>query len=197
VKISSRERRFLIVGGGMAVLVVAFYLGSRLLPSSSDLALEVEAKRAMLLKQKEMVSQEEGYKARIVKDEQRLVQARARLLPGENPSIAAQALQKVLKDYADQSGVEITSTTIMPDQKVQDGLVKITVQLSVNCSIDELVRFGVLVENYEKFLRVEELYVQQFRLRNKDEIRPQIKIAGYVATPLPAAKPAEKAAGGN
>ena len=103
----------------------------------------------------------------------------------------------MLQDFADQSGVEITSRTNLPDQKIQDTLTKITIQLSVNCSIDELVRFLAITESYEKFLRVDELYVQQFRARNRDEIRPQIKVAGYVATPPPAAKPAEKAPGGN
>jgi len=186
-----------MVGGGIAILVIAFYLASGLIPNSADLARDVESRRAMLLRQKEMISQEDSYKARIAQYEQRLNQDRARLLPGDNPSTAAAALQKVLQDFADQSGVEITSRTTLPDQKIQDTLTKITIQLSVNCSIDELVRFLAIAESHEKFLRVDELYVQQFRARNRDEIRPQIKVAGYVATPPPAAKPAEKAPGGN
>ena len=187
----------MIVGGGIVVLVIAFYLASSLIPDSAELAREVESKRTMLLRQKELISQEDSYKARIAQYEQRLNQDRSRLLPGDNPSTAAADLQKLLKDFADQSGVEISSRTQLPDQKIQDTLTKVTIQLSVNCSIDELVRFLAITESYEKFLRVDELYVQQFRARNRDEIRPQIKVAGYVATPPPAAKPAAKPAGGN
>jgi hypothetical protein len=187
----------LIVGGGIAILVIAFFLISSLIPDSADLARDVESNRAMLLRQKEMISQEDSYKARIAQYEQRLNQNRARLLPGDNPATAAAALQKVLQDFADQSGVEITSRTNLPDQKIQDTLTKITIQLSVNCSIDELVRFLAITESHEKYLRVDELYVQQFRSRNRDEIRPQIKVAGYVATPPPPAKPAEKTPGDN
>jgi type II secretory pathway component PulM len=197
VKISARERKLLMVGGTITILVFAFYLMSSLLPNSSELTRTVDSKRAMLLKQKEIISQEDGFKARITQYEQRLNQDRTRLLPGDNPSTAAAALQKVLKDFADQSGVEITSTTTLPDQKIQDILTKITVQLSVNCTLDELVRFLTMVESYEKYLRVEQLYIQQIPTRNRVEIRPQIKVTGYVATATPATKTANKTAGGN
>jgi type II secretory pathway component PulM len=197
VKITAREKRFLIIGGGITVLVIGYYLASSLIPSSVDLAQEIESRKALLLRQKEMISQEDNYKARVSQYEQRLAKDRERLLPGDNPSTAAASLQKVLQDFADRSGVEITSKTIQADQKIQDNLTKISVQLSTNCSIDELVRFLAAIENYEKFLRVEELYVQGLRLRNRDEIRPQLKVAGYVTTPPPATKPADKAASGN
>ena len=114
---------------------------------------------------------------------------------GEVAEAVSFARQSV--DFADRSGVEITSKTVQPDQKTQDGLTKISVQLSTNCTIDELVRFLVALESYEKFLRVEELYVQGPPQRNRTEIRPQIKIAGYISMQPPAAAPAEKTAGGN
>jgi hypothetical protein len=45
-------------------------------------------------------------------------------------------------------------------------------------------------------LKVDELFIQGMRLRNRDEIRPMLKVAGLVATPPSVAKPAEKAGGG-
>lgn len=195
MKISAREKQFLIVGGALAALVLAYYLTSLLIPSREGLAATVESKKQYLLRQKELINQEEAYETRVAAYQQRLGQDRNRLLPGDNPTIAAASLQKVLQELADQSGVEITSKTMQPEQKIQDNLSKISVQLMMNCSIDQLVQFLVAVENYDKFLRVEELYIQALRLRNRDEIRPQVKVAGYIVTAPAAPKPAEKAAG--
>jgi len=186
---------FLYVGGGITILVIVFYLASAWIPSREGLSATVDYKKKFLLKEKETLSQEEAFKARVAQDEERLAQNRSRLLPGDNPAIAASALQKVLQDIADQSGVEIQSKTVQPEQKLQDNITKISIQLSVNASVDQLVRFLAGIENYEKFLRVEELNIQSTRLQKKDEIRPQVKVVGYVATSIPAAKPPEKGPG--
>ncbi len=197
MKITNREKKFLIVGAGLSAIVLVYYLAALLIPSGEDLTAEVETKRRLLLRQKEEIALEEGYQARIQEYEQRLKENLDRLLSGDNPAAARSELQTLLQDVADQSGVDITATIIQADQKVQDTLTKISVQLTLNCNIAELVRFLTAVENYQKFLKVEELYIQALRMRNRDEIRPQLKVAGYVSTPPPAAAASEKAPGGH
>lgn len=197
MKISTREKRLLIIGGSLTILVLVYYLATLLIPSREDSTTSAEFKKRFLLRQKETINLEEGYAARIAQYELRLKQDLARLLPGDSPAAAAATLQKVLQEMADASGVEITSKTMQQDQKTQESLMKISVQMNTTCTIDELVRFMAAIESYEKFLKVEELNIQTFRIRNRDEIRPQIKVVGYVASPSPPAKAAEKANGGN
>jgi type II secretory pathway component PulM len=194
VKISTREKRFLLAGGGVALVVLAFYLVPLLLPE--DLSAQVEAKKSLLQKQRDLISQEESFKARITQGQQRLDQLMGRLLPGDNPAAAGPALQKVLQDLADSLQVEISRKTILPEQKLPENLTKVAIQLDINCSLDQLIRLIAAIENYEKFLKVDELFIQGMRLRNRDEIRPMLKVAGLVATPPSVAKPAEKAGGG-
>jgi len=69
VKISLREQRFLIAGAVLALAVLVFYLSPLILPQ--DLSASVEAKKALLQRQKEMIAQEAGIKARIAAAEQR------------------------------------------------------------------------------------------------------------------------------
>ena len=84
----------------------------------------------------------------------------------------------------------------MQDQK-QDILTKISVGLDINCSIDQLIRFLTAIENNDKFLKVENLQIISRPQRNRDEIMvPSLRVIGYIATPAPAQKAAEKTAGG-
>jgi type II secretory pathway component PulM len=189
VKISTREKRFLIIGGIVALFMVAFYLVPSLLPE--DLSAQVETKRNLLQRQRELIGQEATFKTRIAQAEQRLTQDSERLLPGANPSAAAPALQKVLQDLADSMQVEISRKTILPEQKLPENLSKVTVQLDISCTLEQLVRLITAIENYDKFLKVDELYIQGLLMRNRYEIRPSFKVSGFVPTP-PAATAVEK-----
>ena len=195
MKITTREKRFLIAGGVVALAVIAFYLAPMVLPQ--DLSGMVETKKNELRRKKEFISREEFFKERIAQDQQRLTQDLDRLLPGNNPSAAGPALQKVLQDLADSLQVEISRKTILPEQKLQENLTKVSVQLDVNCTLEQLVRFMTAIENYEKLLKIDEVFIQSQRFQNRDQIRPMLKVAGLVATAVPAAKPGEKNAGGN
>jgi hypothetical protein len=192
VKISTREKRFLIAGGVIALAVVVFYFMPMILPQ--DLSAAVESKKNLLRRQREMIAQEDGFKARIAQAQQRLTQDMDRLLPGNNPSAAGPALQKVLQDLADSLQVEISRKTILPEQKLPENLAKVSVQVDINCNLDQLVRLMAAIENYEKLLKIDELFVQSQRLMNRDQIRPMLKVSGMIATAAPAAKPAEKSA---
>lgn len=142
-----------------------------------------------------MIAQEETIKARINQDQQRLNQDLSRLLPYQKASDAGPALQKVLQDLADANQVEMSRKNIQPEQKIDDNLTKVTVQIDVTCTMDQLVRFLAAIENYEKFLKVDALSIMQTGMRNRDQIRPSLWVAGFVAIPALAAKTAEKAPG--
>ncbi len=174
--------------------IIVFYLAPIVLPQ--DLSGMVETKKTELRRKREFISQEDVFKARIAQDQQRLTQDLDRLLPGNTPSAAGPALQKVLQDLADSLQVEISRKTILPEQKLQENLAKVAVQLDVNCTLEQLVRFMTAIENYEKFLKIDELFIQSQRFQNRDLIRPMIKVAGIIATVPPAAKPGDTAAAG-
>lgn len=198
MKTTTREKRVLIGGGGIALLVLAYYLTPILMPE--DLTVTVTKKQNELRLLREMVSQEESFKGRLDKDQQRLTQDQARLLPGDNAATAASTLQKIVQELSDASGVEIPRKTPMPEQKVPDtNLTKISLQLQdLNCTMEQFVRFLTALESHDKFLKVDELQISSRRLQNRDQLFIQmLRVAGYVATPTPAAKPGEKAAGVN
>jgi type II secretory pathway component PulM len=182
VKITAREKKFLVVGGGIVVMSGLLYAALVLIPSGPAPTGTVEFKRRMLLKQKETLSLEQEYKTRGDQYRQRLNQDLTRLLPFDNPTIAAAELQKVLKELADQNGVEIVRRDNQKEQKIQD-LIKISVRVETNCVPDNLVQFLSAIENYDKSLSVDELVINSFRIQKKYEIRPIVTVSGYIAAP--------------
>jgi hypothetical protein len=196
MNISAREKKFLVVGGSIVTMGTILYVSLSLIPSGAGLSTTVDFKKRMLLKQKETVIQENEFKTRAEQYRQRLDQNMSLLLPYPNPSIAAAELQRILKEMADQSGVEIIRKDIVQqrDQKAQDNLLKVSVRIETNCLPEHLVQLLAAIENYEKYLAVEDLSINSFRIQKRYEIRPSITVSGYIAAPQ--AKPVQRAAGG-
>jgi hypothetical protein len=181
VKISAREKKFLIGGAILAAAVLVFYIAPLILPQ--DLSATVEAKKGVLQRQRELIGQAEAIKARIAANQERLNAAMSRLLPGETPAQAGAALVKIVQGLADASQVDLTGKTNQPDQKLPENLTKVTVQLETNCNLEQLVRFLTAIENYEKFLKVDELFISSYPMQKKWEIRnPSMKVSGFVAS---------------
>ena len=194
MKINPREKRIITIGICIAAAVMIYYAATLLLPNRESLSQDVSLKKRMLLKQRETLTREEGYKKRIDQYSARLEKEMQLLLPGDNPNVAGAELQKILKDFADQSGVEITQKNILPEKKVQDLLTKVSVRIDTNCNLEQLVQFLTAIESYEKYLKIDECNINGFRIQKRFEIRPSLTIAGYIN--IRAEKPKETTATG-
>jgi type II secretory pathway component PulM len=183
MKLTPRDRKFLIAGGAAIALVAVFYAVTTLIPSREELSKEVELKKRLVIKQRELLAQEATHKSRLERYRTRLEKDRTRLLTGSTPAMAAAELQSMLSDLAAQNGVEISRKTARPEQKVQDNLVKVAVQMETNCGPDQLVQLLSAIENYNKFLTVDELGITSYRIQKKLEIHPLITVAGYFSAP--------------
>ena len=192
MKVTSRERTVIVIGVVIAVAVGIFYAATLLVPDSQSLSQSVDLKKRMLRSQRETLSREEFYKTRLDQYQKQLDQDVTRFLPGENPSLAGADLQKIVKDFADQSGMEVTQRNIMQEKKIQDLVTKVSVRMETNCNPEQLVQFLTLVENYEKLLKVDEMVINRFQNIRKIEIRASLTISGYIA--LPPEKPKDKPA---
>ena len=180
MKINAREKRIIAIGICIAAAVMIYYAATLLLPNRESLSQDVSLKKRMLLKQRETLTREEVYKKRIDQYRARVEKEIRLLLPGDNPNVAGAELQKILKDFADQSGVEITQKNILPEKKVQDLLTKVSVRIDTNCNLEQLVQFMTAIESYEKYLKIDECMINGFRLQRRFAIRPSLTIAGYI-----------------
>jgi hypothetical protein len=189
VKVNLREKRLIIAGIVTAAAVGIFYAGTMLLPDSQNLSRNVEIKERMLLSQREILSREDLYRTRLEQYRKQLDLDLQRFLPGDSPSLAGTELQKVVKAFADQNGVEITQRTILPDKKVQDTIAKVSIRIETNCAPEQLVQLMAAIENYEKLLKIDEVQITAFKLAKKYEIRPSMTISGFISVPEDKTKP--------
>lgn len=180
MQVTGRERKFIFAGAIAALVIAVFYFVSGPSQVKKEASLIVEQQRRALLQSREILAQEPVYRARAEQYRQRLQQLRATFLPGDNASIAGAELQRVLKELADQTSVDIVRRTIRGEQKLQNGVVKISVNIETNCQPDQLVRFLSAIENYEKHLNVDELQINSFRIQKRYEMRPILTVSGYI-----------------
>jgi hypothetical protein len=196
VKLTLRERRILFAGIAVAAAILIFYALISWLPDQARLSQQVDTAKNILLKQREILSLEETYRKRVEQGEIYQKQVMTRLLPGDNFNVASAELQKVVKDFADQNGVDIMSKTTLLEKKVADSefLTKVSLQMIVNCELEQLVNFLTAIENYDKFLKVEELSINSinYKMQRRSEIRISLTITGYIRSPE--TKPAEPSA---
>ncbi len=192
MRINARERRVLTIGGVVVAAVLIYYVADAVLPSRSTLAAEVANKKKTLLAERELVNQEAIFKTRVEQYQKRLEQDRSRLLPGDNPNVAGAELQRILKELADRNQVEITQKNFQREKKL-DKLIKVPVQINMQCNSDQLVQFLAAIENYDKFLTVDELSITSFPMQRRFETRPSITVSGFITAP-PEAQPGVKAA---
>jgi len=202
VKVTGREKKFLFIGGAIAAAVIVYFAfaATSLLPDRATLREDVETQQGLLLRQRTLLARESAYKKRADENKADLEKAMTRLLPGDNASVAGSELQRILKEFADDSGVEITQKNNLAERKVpdSDSLVKVSVRIDTNCDLGELVDFLSAIENYEKFLKVEELVVNTnvSRAQKQVQIRPSLTVVGYIDAPPPPKPAGAPAAGG-
>lgn len=195
MKITPREKKFLFFGAIIIAAVAIFYLITLLLPNRESGAQLVEDKRAMLLKQRELLSQEEIYKKQVEEYTLHLERDLRQLLPGDNPNVAEADLQKLLMSFADQSGVEINRKNTLPDEEMENGLIKVSVSIEVNCNLDQLVQFLTAIQNYNRLLNIEQLQITGFQTQRRQQIRPSMTVVGYISSKEPESEEAPTESG--
>ncbi len=185
----------ILIAIGALLVVGIYYAATELIPDSQNLSQEVELKKRMLRSQRDTLSREDVYKTRLDQYQKQLQKDLSYFLPGENASMAGAELQRVVKELADQSGVEIPQRNIQPDRKIPDIATKISIRIEANCTPEQLVQFLAAIESYEKLLKVDELVVSSLRIQKRYEIRPSMVISGFIRTQeeKPKEKPAAQA----
>jgi len=201
LKASAREKKVLYAGIALAVVILIYYAATTFSTGDGEsVADKITTQEGLLRRQRELLGYEEFHKKRIAEAENDLDRIQSRLLPGNNATVATTELQKILTDFAEQSGVVIQTRTPLQEKKVaeSDSLTKISVRIGVDCMLDDLVEFMLAIKNYEKFLKIEEMLVNTVLQQRQMVIRRPLNmvVSGYISVPPPepAAKNSEDAA---
>jgi hypothetical protein len=197
LKITAREKKYLAICAVVVAAVLFFYAFSWLLENRADVSTKVEQKKKLLSRQRETLDLEADCQKRLDRLRLQLQNDKRRLLPGNSPNVAGSDLGKILEDFANGSGVEITLKTPMPEKKIDDRLMRVSVQIQTNCAIEQLVQFLTAIENYDKSLVVNEFTIYSTYRSSilssggalQKRLSPTLIISGFINAPESKPKP--------
>ncbi|MBI4688182.1 MAG: type 4a pilus biogenesis protein PilO [Nitrospirae bacterium] len=106
-KLTTREKRVLLIGGLVAIALVSYQIYLWYGSIRSSVKEYAEAKQVNLEKQLSRLSEKEPLKKKLDALNSELKGLEQRLLPGDKPPVAQAELQRILKETALSSGIEI------------------------------------------------------------------------------------------
>ncbi len=191
MKVTSREKMLIIIAVIGALAVAVYYSATLLVPDSDNISGNVELKKRMLRSQRETLTRQDSFKLRLEQAQKRLEQDKTRFLAGNNATLAGADLQKVLTTYADQIALELNTSNILQEKKIQDLATKVSVQINApapnsSCSPDQLVQLITFIENHDKLLIIDDLNVSSRYgtgirgMTKKSEIQFSMTVSGFI-----------------
>lgn len=182
MRISKRDRKVITIGAVAGGLILIFFYG--LLPAYDNLAAvdeDLGQKKELLVRHLRVIAGESRYEGRLEELDRELNRLAGQLLDASESTIAQNQLENIVRSLADQSGLAISRSTPLQERKVGENYSKVTLQINVQGGMLELANFLHALSTHSKFLEVDELYVNGFRVRNQDvRIQPRLNISGFI-----------------
>lgn len=195
-RLSPRER--ILVGAALlTALLVGGYLyvvEPRWLEIRDLEQNRIPAREQVLAKARARIAQQEAIRRQLADLGQAVDKLSERLLPGATPPLAASELQKLVKELASQSDVEIRSERILPPVERGD-LLEIPVEITVSGGIREVVSLLYKLEGATKLLTLQDLKVRVVNIGQPRNLLTTLTVSGFILTAAPTPKEGEKAPG--
>ncbi|MBI4589629.1 MAG: type 4a pilus biogenesis protein PilO [Candidatus Rokubacteria bacterium] len=193
--LSKRERTLVGMAAGIAIVVAGYvYLVEPTVARTREQAALIPAREEVLTKRRALIGRRAAYAAKLEEISRAVEHASSRSLPGATPPLAASELQKLVKELAGQSGVEVRSERIL--QPVERGsLLEIPVEITVAGGIRELLTLLYRLEGTTKVLTLQDLKVRVISVGQPKELLTTLTVSGYILPSGPTQKQGEKPEG--
>ena len=158
--LQTRDRRALIFLAGAAGLYLL--VSEVVLPAYDGLAAaEASAieKEDQLLRYRRALARAADYSTLLEAARSRIQEGEARLIPGDNPSLASAQLQTLVEGVAEGTGIDLGQRNISPARAAGDYFNEITMSLTFECTPGQLVRFLSDIRNVEGLVVVRSIQV--------------------------------------
>jgi len=185
VKLSTRDRRILIVGAAALGLFALFKFAIvPLLAYSRELSGETEDLRFRYEKSVKAISQRAAVDYELNELKKIGASLESRLIHATNPNVAGAKLQQTLDDFLQQSKLKTRSKKILKSEE-RGGFLCVPVELSATGSLSEFRDFLSRVMNDRMLLQVTKLELRPENQRDPQNVFIEIVIVGFVLKGLP------------
>ena len=183
ITLSSRDRRALRVGALLAAPVLAWNVAVKpymaALTSARD---EVRVQRDLLARELELVATAQRYPAALTRAEGLLSVTASRLFTGPDDVSATAALAHYVSNQARESRVVVQQVETRSSEALGDGVVGLDMALRAEGDLEGIVTLLRRLESGSKFVRVEQIAVEQGNARVIAEASPESETLTIAAT---------------
>ncbi|HOB52677.1 MAG TPA: type II secretion system protein GspM [Acidobacteriota bacterium] len=195
MNISRRDRRVILIGGVVVLLVAAVWYGILpLIEYARQLENDKNQLESDLIRKAEIIRQKDGYQqslAGLMAAEDRF---RSIMIEGTDPTQVTSELHRVVNTLAEQHGISVSridaslkperfDTETVKQNPFMGNFLKLRVRASLKCTPDKLMAMLASIEGHPKFLAVERLEVRAWNVRPDKEINPDIVVMTLIFKP--------------
>jgi type II secretory pathway component PulM len=193
--LSRRERT--LIGLGVAGLLTAggyLYVVEPMLARQREVAELIPIREATLERRRLMVAQREPLTGELETLARKVEAGSSRLLSGPTAPLAASELQKLVKELATAAEVDVRSERVMAPVDLK-GVLEIPIELTVACTVRQVVSLLSRLEQTPRLLRVTDLKIRVAAPGQLRELLTTLTVSGYLRpgaaapVPKPAARP--------
>ena len=180
-KLTVRERR-IVQGGGLtaAAVLVFFYVVEPFNQARASIPGELESRAGILQRSKQLLSQRDYYRSRSEELERLVEQYESRFIEAENPSDATTKVELAVRELASRLGITISRSSRVQERVMDDRYARITLRVSLQADLRQVLEFVHAVSTYPRFLQVENLELRVGRVRGKRRLNPSLHVSGLI-----------------
>jgi len=189
IKVKQRDKRVLLIGGLIALLIIAYSLFSWYSDFIESVSNVSDAKIVLLKKQLMKLSESDDLQMQVNAFKEDFERRKSSLLQGEKTPVAAAELQRILKEMASSLNIDINLERALTPVDFNFYL-GIPVEIGFTANTEKLSGMLYMLKQSPFLLTVTEMKVRVTDVNNPVNINATLQIMGFIEKPS-----AEKAAG--
>ena len=180
MNITDRDKRFLTIGGlAIAVYLLITLVVNPIYATQVRKDREIQQKIRFIERYYEVLNQKAYYEEKSKQNERVQKSLSRRFLEGKKPGLAAAGLQKILEGFASKTSIKIDRVRV-EKHKFTESFMVIPIEITLRSSLKNLTQFIFLIEDYEKFLVIEELKSRRINKTDPEQLQATILISGFI-----------------
>jgi type II secretory pathway component PulM len=190
--LSRRER--ILIGLGVAGLLAVggyLYVVEPMLARQREVAELIPIREAILERRRLMIAQREPLTGELEATARRVEDGSSRLLSGPTAPLAASELQKLVKELAAAANVDVRSERVIAPVDLT-GVLEIPLELTVACTIRQVVTLLTQLEQTPRLLKVKDLKIRVAAPGQPRELLTTLTVSGYLRPGAAAPKPTDR-----
>ncbi len=179
IKIGKREKKAIFFVSIALFLVLSYLLYDWFAVYRRDLISKKDAKRLQLSHMIGKISEKEETEKRIIEARTELEEAEKGLIPGDKPAVGTAELQKVLKNMAASSGIEIRSEKVINPADISN-YSAISVEITFVSTMARLRNLLFSIETSPFLLAVPDMKIRVTNMRDPTDVQVNLTVKGII-----------------